>query len=230
MSQSLFFIKEKLMRVNIMVGGPDSLIPLSEVHARQNEKWVGVDIGATRLLNEGITPAVAVGDFDSTNDQQFNRVKKAINDIHLFPPVKDYTDTQLGMKSAIELYNPDQITIFGATGGRLDQYLSNLFLPLEKEFKGYLEKIQFIDKQNIVDYYFPGEYEIKAETGFKYLAFVNLTPVTGLTLVDEKYPLTNWNSSTPFCWSSNEFNGKVNHFSFQSGIVAVIKSRDLIIK
>ena len=79
------------MRVNIMVGGPDSLIPLSVVHARQNEKWVGVDIGATRLLNEGITPAVAVGDFDSTNAQQFNRVKGAIDDIHLFPPVKDYT-------------------------------------------------------------------------------------------------------------------------------------------
>lgn len=218
------------MRINIMVGGPASLIPLAEVHARKNEKWVGVDIGATRLLNEGITPAVAVGDFDSTSVQEFKRVQRSINDLHLFPPVKDYTDTQLGVKSAIELYHPDRITVFGATGGRLDQYLSNLFLPLEAKFKSYLEKIQFVDKQNIIDYYLPGKYEIKAVPGFKYLAFVNLTAVEGLTLTDEKYPLTNWNSSIPFCWSSNEFNGEVNHFSFHSGIVAVIKSCDLTAK
>lgn len=215
------------MRVNVMVGGPKHLIPLTEVHARQAEKWVGVDIGATRLLNEGITPTVAVGDFDSTSNQQFKRVKESVKDIQLFPPEKDYTDTQLGVKRAIELYKPDKITVFGATGGRLDQYLSNLFLPLEEEFKSYLTKIQFVDQQNIVDYYLPGEYEIKAQAGFKYLAFVNLTPVSGLTLVDEKYPLTDWSSSIPFCWSSNEFNGEVNHFRFRTGIVAVIKSRDL---
>ncbi|MBD7895031.1 thiamine diphosphokinase [Limosilactobacillus sp. Sa3CUN2] len=218
------------MRVNIMVGGPNELIPLEEVRARKNEKWLGVDIGATRLLKEGIIPVAAIGDFDSTNDQQFKRVRKMINNIRLFPPEKDYTDTQLGVKNAIELYHPDKISIFGATGGRLDQYLSNLFLPLEEEFHDYLEKIQFIDNQNIVDYYLPGKYELSIQPGFKYLAFVNLTPVVGLTLVDEKYPLNDWNSTIPFCWSSNEFNGERNHFSFKSGIVAVIKSRDLVAK
>ena len=53
-----------------------------------------------------------------------------------------------------------------------------------------------------------------------------LTPVTGLTLIDEKYKLTNWQGN-PFSFSSNEFDGDVNHFSFESGMVAVIESRDL---
>ena len=72
------------MRVNIMVGGPNELIPLEEVRARKNEKWLGVDIGATRLLKEGIIPVAAIGDFDSTNDQQFKRVRKMINNIRLY--------------------------------------------------------------------------------------------------------------------------------------------------
>ena len=215
------------MRVNIMVGGPQQLIPTEEVQARKTEKWVGVDIGATRLIDAGIVPTVAVGDFDSTSNQQFKRVKNLIKDIQTFPPEKDYTDTQLGVTKAINLFHPDEITIFGATGGRLDQYLSNLFLPIEAAYKDYLGKIQIVDKQNIVDYYLPGEYEITTEKDFKYLAFVNLTPVTGLTLIDEKYPLNDWSSQLPFCWSSNEFTGPKNHFRFKTGIVAVIKSRDL---
>ncbi|MCI1975333.1 MAG: thiamine diphosphokinase [Limosilactobacillus sp.] len=218
------------MRLNIMVGGPAALIPFGQVQARKKEKWLGVDIGATRLLKAGIIPTVAIGDFDSTSKQQFERVKNSVDHIQLFPPAKDFTDTQLGVKNAIELYHPDEIAIFGATGGRLDQYLSNLFLPLEKDFKDYLEKIQLIDKQNYVNYYLPGEHTIMSVRGFKYLAFVNLTPVSGLTLIDEKYPLTNWNSTIPFCWSSNEFTGEENHFKFDSGIVAVIKSRDLVVK
>lgn len=218
------------MRVNIMVGGPELLIPMNEVEDRKTEKWIGVDIGATRLLKMGITPDVAIGDFDSTPSKEFNRVKQSISDIHIFPPAKDFTDTQLGVKNAIELYRPEKITIFGATGGRLDQYLSNLFLPLAPEFNAFLDKIELIDKQNIVNYYLPGEYEIAAEEGFKYLAFVNLTAVEGLTLIDEKYPLKNWSSPVPFCWSSNEFSGPRNHFRFNNGVVAVIKSRDLQLK
>lgn len=221
---------EKNMRVNIMVGGPGQLIPVKKVQQRQNEKWIGVDIGATRLIKMGIIPDAAIGDFDSTNEQQFNRMQQLVDHIKTFPPAKDFTDTQLGVKNAIELFRPDQITIFGATGGRLDQLLSNLFLPLEEYFQEYLSKIQFIDRQNIVDYYQPGSYTIDATKGFKYLAFVNLTAVSGLTLPDEKYPLTNWNSTIPFSWSSNEFTAAQNHFSFKSGIVAVIKSRDLITK
>ena len=54
-----------------------------------------------------------------------------------------------------------------------------------------------------------------------------LIPVSGLSLLDEKYRLDDW-SGNPFSFSSNEFLGEVNHFSFKSGIVAVIQSRDLI--
>ncbi|MDO4902951.1 MAG: thiamine diphosphokinase [Limosilactobacillus sp.] len=214
------------MRVNILVGGPVEMVPQDEILNRKDEPWVAADYCATRLLQWGIKPVAAIGDFDSTSDDEFAKLKSQLAEIEIFPPEKDFTDTQLGVKLAIDKYQPDQIDIFGATGGRLDHLLSNLFLPLEEDFADYLTKIQFIDRQNTVNYYRPGEYEITKLAGMKYLAFVNLTPVRGLTLVDEKYPLKDWSGNIPFSWSSNEFVGEKNHFSFTDGVIAVIQSCD----
>lgn len=215
------------MRVNIMVGGPQALVPKEQVLQRQNETWIGVDHGATLLLNWGIRPVAAIGDFDSTTTAEMARLQSQLAEIKTFPPAKDFTDTQLGVKAAIDAYAPDQIDIWGATGGRLDQLLANLYLPLQKAFLAYLPKIRLVDTQNIVQYFLPGTYSIYDQPQMDYLAFVNLTPVRGLTLPDEKYPLVNWTGKIPFSWSSNRFTSIVNHFAFDEGIIAVIWSRDL---
>lgn len=214
--------------VNIMVGGPADEIPLEQVQKRQHETWIGIDYGATYLLNHGITPAVVAGDFDSTNADELRIVQRRIKDVRMLPAAKDVTDTQYGTKLAIQEFHPEQINIFGGTGGRLDQLLANLLMPLQAPYRDYLEKIRFIDRENTVDYYGPGQYVITKNPRMRYLAFVNLTPVKGLTLPDEKYPLHDFTSSIPFSWSSNEFIGTVNHFSFTDGVVAVIQSYDEI--
>lgn len=214
------------MRVNLLVGGPVDLVPREMVVQRKNEVWIAVDHGATLLLDWGVQPAAAIGDFDSTTTTEFNRLKDRLSEIETFPPAKDFTDTQLGVQLAIKKYQPAAIDVFGATGGRLDHLLANLFLPLQKEYQDYLDRIRFIDRGNVVTYFRPGSYKITKEAGMKYLAFVNLTPVKGLTLPDEKYPLHDWASDIPFSWSSNEFTANTNHFSFTSGVVAVIQCRD----
>lgn len=213
-------------KVNIMVGGPEILIPYDQVLDRKDEIWLGVDKGATRLLEHGITPQYAAGDFDSSTPEQLARVKSTVKEVEIYPPEKDYTDTQIGILLAMKHYQPSSITIWGTTGGRLDQLLANLYTPLMDPYRQYLPKIHLIDRQNTVDFYEPGSYEIYKIPQMPYLAFVNLTPVTGLTLPDEKYQLDNFDSDLPISWSSNEFDGPVNHFSFTGGIVAVIQSRD----
>ena len=214
------------MQVNVMVGGPQELIPVDGVRQHQDETWIGVDHGATLLLEWGITPVAAIGDFDSTNPAELARLKAALDDIEVYPPAKDFTDTQLGIMTAIKKCHPDKIVVWGATGGRLDQELANLYLPLQDAFSDYLAKIELVDRCNVVRYFRPGTYSIHRRPDFDYLAFVNLTPVRGLTLPDEKYPLVNWHSKIPFAWSSNRFTSAVNHFSFDEGVVAVIWSRD----
>lgn len=213
------------MRVNILAGGPAHLVPQAEITRRKNEVWIGVDHGASQLLTCGIKPAIAVGDFDSSTVEELRQVEKLAGDTKIYPPAKDFTDNQLGLKAAIDEYTPSEIDIFGATGGRLDHSLANIFLPLQSDFISYLPCIHLIDQENMVSYYLPGHYSIYRLPQMDYLAFVNLTPVRGLTLADEKYPLVNWNSDIPFSWTSNRFTSSVNHFSFDQGIVAVIQCR-----
>ncbi|KRN45377.1 thiamine diphosphokinase [Limosilactobacillus ingluviei] len=212
--------------VNVMVGGPAQEIPEALVLARQAEPWVGVDYGATYLLERGIVPLMALGDFDSTQPAKLAALQAQVPTVRFYPPEKDYTDTQIGVKAALEELKADQINLFGATGGRLDQLLANLYFPLMAEFQPCLEKLVIIDRQNEVRYFRPGFHTLHQLPGMKYLAFVNLTPVTGLTLPDEKYRLTDYDAPIPISWSSNEFAGPVNHFSFKSGVVAVIQSKD----
>lgn len=214
------------MRINVMVGGPQALIPVHAVKKRRQETWIGVDHGASLLLDWGIKPVAAIGDFDSTAPAEFARLKAQLADIETYPPAKDFTDTQLGVLTAIKKYQPDQINIWGGTGGRLDQELANLYMPMQDAFRAYLPKIRLLDRGNVVRYFLPGHYAIHRLPDFDYLAFVSLTPVKGLTLSDEKYPLANWSSTIPFSWSSNRFTAAVNHFSFEAGVVAVIWSRD----
>lgn len=214
--------------MNLMVGGPAAEIPVDIVQQHANEPWLGIDYGATFLIQHGIKPLVVAGDFDSTNNSELSTLRAQIKDVRILPAEKDVTDTQYGTKLAIQEFHPDHINIFGGTGGRLDQLLANLFMPLQPTYQQYLDKISFIDRENVMSFFNPGSYAIKKNPRMRYLAFVNLVPVRGLTLPDEKYPLNNFDCDYPMCWSSNEFNGNVNHFSFTKGIVAVIQSYDQI--
>ena len=83
------------------------------------------------------------------------------------------------------------------------------------------------DVQNWVDYYSPGEHEIKPLPGYRYVAVVNLTPVADLTIVGAKYPLKPWQAGYPYAWASNEFLGRQPFtVSWTTGQVAIIYSRD----
>ena len=66
------------MRVNILVGGPLEMVLTELILQRKDEKWIGVDRGELQGLEGKIT-----------------RIKT-------YPPEKDYTDTQLGVKFAIQ--------------------------------------------------------------------------------------------------------------------------------
>ena len=216
--------------VNLMVGGPEGLIPWDLVLAHRQEPWVAVDKGAVRIVKMGMVPAYALGDFDSSTKAEERAVVEAVGRVRTFPPEpKDYTDTQLGLKTVLDHYDFQQVNLWGATGGRIDHFLNNLFLPLVAPFDQLLSRLQIVDRGNVVRYYTPGKYSIKKLPAMKYLAFVNLTPVHDLTLIDEKYTrlVQHWDSQVPVAWASNEFVGEVNHFSLGDGIVAVVQSRDV---
>ncbi|MCG0842922.1 hypothetical protein IMAU10228_00490 [Lactiplantibacillus plantarum] len=209
--------------VNLLVGGPTANYPadLTTIPG----PWVGADRGALRLVKRDIQPVMVVGDFDSIDAAELQTVKDALVGAIVVKPDQDHTDTQLAIKSIFEQLQPDEVHLYGATGGRLDHLLANMWLVLDPVFRQWAPQIKLIDKQNSVRFFLPGDYQITKEADKRYLAFVPLMPMH-LTLPDEKYQLDAAYNAYPISWASNEFSGNTGHFSFDAGVLAVIQSRD----
>lgn len=212
--------------VIVVAGGSPDLWPKITKRLIEENDWIGVDRGSLYLIEHGITPSLAIGDFDSLTKEELELVRKNAKEIIYAHPEKDYTDTELGMIEAIKRYPEGTITLLGATGGRLDHLLSNIWLPLHPEMKSSVSRIHLQDNQNKVSYYEPGEYRIVKQKEMTYLAFICLTQVKALSLLDTKYRLDKKDVTCPKSYGSNEFLTNEAHFSFEEGLVAVIQSRD----
>ncbi|UQS86639.1 thiamine diphosphokinase [Nicoliella spurrieriana] len=214
-----------MTHLNLLGGGPVANWPKALKEHQVDGDWIGVDRGTLRLIKLGIDPIYAIGDFDSMNSAELALVKQHVSEIHQSNPEKDDTDTQLGLKVALQRFAADSIDIYGVTGGRLDHFLANFFMVLEMRFRPFAQRIRLIDAQNTISYFLPGTHEIKKEPGKRYLAFVPLTKMT-LTLADERYQLNQYPIQNPVSLASNEFVGETGHFTFDQGVIAVIQSCD----
>lgn len=217
-----------ITNIVLVAGGSPDLWPDLAAYQEQEVFWVGIDRGSLQLIQQGIIPNMAVGDFDSLMPEELVFVEERVTEMYYVKAEKDETDTQMALRLVMAKASKEaHYTLIGATGGRIDHLLANLWLPLHPPFESISERLTIKDRQNTLTYFKPGQYEIEKEADKKYLAYVTLTPVKGLTLYDAKYTLTNHDSDQPISFASNEFVGETTTFSFESGHVAVIQSRDL---
>ncbi|QMU07757.1 thiamine diphosphokinase [Levilactobacillus suantsaii] len=209
---------------NLLVGGPKANWPadLTQIPGT----WIGVDRGTLRLIEHHIQPVAAIGDFDSLQPTELQQVRRNVKDVRSAQAEKDFTDTQMAVMVAFRDYHADRVDIYGATGGRLDHFLANLFLVLEPQYKTYASRIRLIDKQNTISYFLPGQYTIHKEADKQYLAFIPLTPIDHLSLTDEKYELHDEPIPYAISFASNEFVGETGSFQFDTGLLCVIQSCD----
>lgn len=216
------------MKINIVAGGPEKDIPnLADMVDRDSRDiWIGVDRGALRLIQFNILPDEAFGDFDSVTSEELALIQEKSKTVHEYPAEKNETDLELAIDWALE-QDPDTISIFGATGGRLDHALGNILMLANQRYRGLASKIKLIDTQNELGIYEPGEYSLSPNEK-KYVSFIPISEsVSGLTLSGFKYPLTNHlvhrGSSLTI---SNELNSNLGTFSFSHGILMLIRSKD----
>lgn len=210
------------MKVLLVAGAPEKDWPqFSEI-----DLFVGVDRGAWHLLEKNYRVDLAIGDFDSLTDDEIRQVFAKADKVITAPAEKDDTDTQLALANILSQYPDACIEIIGATGGRIDHFLANLWLVFEPRFQPYISQIVLKDRQNTIRFFLPGNYQIEKDPKMKYLAYCCLTPVKDLTLKESKYQLEKQMVHYPISYASNEFVTKKASFSFSEGIVAVIQSRD----
>lgn len=85
------------------------------------------DGGTRHALDLNLTPNLVIGDMDSIENEQWQRLKALGVAVELFPRDKNETDLELAINHAIEL-EPREIVIVAALGGRLDQTIGNIAL------------------------------------------------------------------------------------------------------
>ncbi|WP_404450033.1 thiamine diphosphokinase [Sutcliffiella horikoshii] len=216
---------ERQLIIHIVAGGPPDLIPDLHALEAENVVWVGVDRGVTYLLEHNIQPFKAFGDFDSITAEELHDIKAQLPEAEVHPSEKDETDTEIAVNWALE-QDPEIIRIFGGTGGRLDHFLGNIQLLLKGLDRGAL--IEIHDVQNKLYALREGTYTIAKDCFLPFVSFMPITPdVKGITLKGFKYPLEKKHIrfGDTLC-ISNELEVESGTFSFDEGILMVIRSRD----
>lgn len=187
--------------------------------------FIGVDRGSLFLIEQGICPDLAVGDFDSVSEKELALICSQSKEVLQAQPEKDDTDLELAVKAVFARYPQAQVTIFGAFGGRLDHTWANIFLPSNPEITPYMQQIRLCNAQNQLCYCPQGRHEVKPVAGMNYLAFM---PVDNsrLSIEGAKYPLNESNYFFKKVYASNEFIDEPVFLECQSGYVIIIYSKD----
>lgn len=141
-------------------------------------------------------------------------------------PEKDDSDTQSAVNFAIDR-GAKNITIFGATGNRIDHLLANFgLLVLGRERDA---DITLIDQWNYMKLVESGTVLKKKEQFGKYVSFFSLEgDMPGLTLVGFKYPLDHYHLrvSDSGLTVSNEIEAEEAVVSFDGKYLLMLMTRD----
>lgn len=187
------------------------------------------DSGLEAAHAVGVHVDYIMGDFDSVSPEtlQAYQTSDKTAEFVQYPKAKDYTDTQMVLEWILS-EGATEITILGATGGRLDHFLSNLNIlmkPLKQGIPAYI-----VDSHNRL-YLIDGETTLHKEQLFgKYISLQPLSEkVYPVTLTGFQYPLTEYTLTYGDGRAiSNELapDAKEATISFTHGELIVIESRD----
>lgn len=215
------------MKFVIISGGHiDDGFAIDWLEKNKYDCMIAADSGMNFLHRNGIVPDIIAGDFDSAKKESVAYFQ-GLNDVQVIKlnPVKDDTDTEFVIREAIRR-GATEITVFGATGTRMDHVLANvnlLGIGLEEGVS-----IQLVDKHNRIRMISDSVEIIKKE---QFGDYVSVLPVKGdakgVTLEGMKYPLKDTDvASFSSLGVSNEIKDDVAKISVKQGVLLVIESRD----
>ena len=111
--------------------------------AEGEAKIVAVDAGYSHLKAGGKKPFAIIGDFDSLGHLPYSPGSRILR----FPPEKDESDLELALAFAEE-QKADEVFVFGALGGRLDQTIATL--QVARGFADAFSRLILVSEREIV--------------------------------------------------------------------------------
>lgn len=222
-----------MKRCLVITGGPIDLEFAAEFLKERTYEYVAaVDNGFSVCRKLGVKPDLLVGDFDTFGREEILKYQNMPGfTFDIRRPEKDETDTELAFSDVLKA-GYQEADVLGATGGRLDHELSNIYLLSQARRQGLA--VYLYDRQNrisVLDAEIENKREFrKNEMYGTYISFLPLTEtVTGITLTGFKYPLTDRSISMrkdPGLCVSNELSEERAAITFRRGILLCIESRD----
>ena len=85
-----------------------------------------VDKGIDLCKACGVVPNFLLGDFDSANQSAVSWARAKGVSVESYPADKDFTDTQLALSRAVEIFGEHAAILTGAFGGRVDHLYSTI--------------------------------------------------------------------------------------------------------
>ncbi|MGO4271220.1 thiamine diphosphokinase [Paenibacillus sp. TAF58] len=209
-------------RIIIVTGG--SLGDWALGHIHEDDVLVGSDRGALYLIQNGYTPHISLGDFDSVTAEELSRIRSSsLTFIDCDPVFKDLTDTEMAFNWALAQH-PDQIVLLGALGTRFDHSLANVHLLRKGTEQGVFCSIVDANNQIIV---------ISQSTriwrgSYTHISLLPLSlEVTGITLHGFQYPLHQATLQIGQSLGiSNVLEEPEGFIELQTGLLLVIQSKD----
>ena len=208
-----------MVKIVVVAGGDSSLLP------KNQDIYRGVDGGGLKLLEQGLSLDIAVGDFDSVSEVDLRKIQAQAKQVVQSVPEKNDTDLELALKTVFEDYPDAAVTVYGAFGGRLDHFLSNIFLPTDPDLAPYMEQIQLVDEQNRLVFRPAGSHEIQPDPTMTYVGFMPVGEGR-LEITGAKYPLHSENYFLKAMYGSNEFLDQAIQVSLDRGYLVIVYSKD----
>ncbi len=182
-----------------------------------NDLVVGADRGYFTLVENGVKPQVAIGDFDSYTG------KIECENTIVFPVKKDFTDSALAVQYAVE-HDYKKILVFGGIGGNLDHTIANIALLAKYAEQGI--DIAFVDGKNVLFAIHNSSLKFSREAQGRISVFSFRDKAIGVCEKGLLYTLDNaiLENCTPL-GVSNEFVGSDAEISVKEGTLLLYTSR-----
>lgn len=174
---------------------------------------IAADAGYDKITDEGIRPDLIMGDFDSLKGSLPDDIE-----IISFPSHKDYTDTGLALKYALD-HGFERVHIIGGIGGRLDHTISNI-----QDIAGFHSKgldIIMEDERNLFRILGKGEYSIPRTD--RKLSFFAYGSQATISIKGVEYPLDHHTLTNTYPLGvSNEFTSEYADMTVHDGTVLML--------
>ena len=175
------------MKCLIMANGEYGSLDWYRGQTERFDRVIGVDGGASRAIRLGIVPHWVIGDLDSLSVADKDALEEQGAVFCIYPPEKDYTDTQLALELA-QKEGAGEIILWGGTGDRLDHTLSNLFSAARMAEQGIA--IRF-ENPRVTIYLAHDRLVVPGQAGDTVSLIVLGDRAEGVTLQGFRYPLHN---------------------------------------